>query len=357
MTVMIITRYICRQILQATLAVALILLVVVVLGRMLNYLSEASQGALDPDVLTLVLAYRTPDFLQLILPLALLLGILLALGRLYADNEMTVLTATGMSQGRLLGITALAATVVAVLVALLSLQLAPRGSRKVGELLEIQRNLSEFDLLVPGLFQTSADTGRTTYVERTVEGELQQVFIYDAADDRVIMAESAVPIENEEGERFVVFRNGSMSEGLGGSDGFTVTQYPELGFRLAPRNIGITPDVEEKSMTTGELLADGTPPRLAEWQWRLSLILLVPLLALLAVPLSKVSPRQGRFARLMPAILLYLLYLGLLLMCRDAVAKGTLPPVPGLWWVHVVFAATGALLCRGNAMPGRSRRG
>lgn len=354
---MIITRYICRQILQATLAVALILLVVVVLGRMLNYLSEASQGALDPDVLTLVLAYRTPDFLQLILPLALLLGILLALGRLYADNEMTVLAATGMSPRRLLGIAALAALFVAVGVALLSLQLAPRGSRKVGELLEIQRNLSEFDLLVPGLFQTMADTERTTYVERTVAGELQQVFIYDAPNDRVIMAESAVPIENDEGERFVVFRNGSMTEGLGGSEGFTVTQYPELGFRLAPRNIGITPDVEEKSMTIGELLADGTPPRLAEWQWRLSLILLVPLLALLAVPLSKVSPRQGRFARLVPAILLYMAYLGLLLLSRNAVAEGTLPALPGLWWVHVVFAVIGMLLFRSMAPSGGSRRG
>ena len=111
---MIITRYICRQILQATAAITLVLMVVVVLGRMLNYLARASQGELDPDLLALVLTYRLPDFLQLILPLALLLGILLALGRLYADSEMTVLIATGMSQHRLLGITAVAAVIVAI---------------------------------------------------------------------------------------------------------------------------------------------------------------------------------------------------------------------------------------------------
>ena len=62
---MIITRYICRQILQATAAITLVLMVVVVLGRMLNYLAQASQGQLDPDLLALVLTYRLPDFLQL----------------------------------------------------------------------------------------------------------------------------------------------------------------------------------------------------------------------------------------------------------------------------------------------------
>src|SRR5687768_10635355 len=102
MQAMIITRYINRQILQTTLALTLILLVVAVLGRLLNYLAQASRGELDPGVLMLLMSYRLPDFLQLILPLALLLGMLLALGRLYADNEMTVLVATGMSQRRLL---------------------------------------------------------------------------------------------------------------------------------------------------------------------------------------------------------------------------------------------------------------
>jgi len=354
---MIITRYICRQILQATAAIAMVLLVVVVLGRMLNYLAKASQGQLDPDLLAQVLTYRLPDFLQLILPLALLLGILLALGRLYADSEMTVLIATGMSQRRLLGIASVAALGVTVLVAVLSLQLAPRGSRKVGELLETQRNLSEFDLLVPGLFQTMSGAGRTTYAERIEGNQLQQVFMHDGVNGRVIMAESAVPIENDKGERFVVFRNGSMTQGLGSAQGYDLTRFDELGFRLPPRDLGITPDVEEMSMTTTELLADGTPSRLAELQWRLSLIVLVPLLALLAVPLSRVSPRQGRFAKLLPAIMLYMAYLGLLLLSRDAVAEAKLPTMPGMWLVHLLFLAVGFLLFTGRLPWLGGRRG
>src|SRR3546814_5551804 len=67
-------------------------------GRFIKYLAQAASGALDPGSLFLIMGFRLPGFLQLILPLGLFLGILLAYGRLYLDSEMTVLSATGMSQ-------------------------------------------------------------------------------------------------------------------------------------------------------------------------------------------------------------------------------------------------------------------
>lgn len=345
---MIITRYLCRQILSTTLAITLILLVVVVLGRMLNYLAEASQGQLDPDLLVLILTYRLPFFLQFILPLSLLLGILLALGRLYADSEMTVLAATGFSPRKLLGITILAAALVTATVALLSLTLAPLGSRTATRLLEQQENLSEFDLMVPGLFQNMPGGQRTTYAERINDGEMQKVFVHDGVNNRVIMANSAVPITGEDGGRFVLFRDGTLAQGMNSGKEYEVTSFEELGLRLAPRNLGIQPDVEERSMSSAELRAAGGPAQLAELQWRWSLIVLVPLLAVMAVPLSRVSPRQGRFAKLVPAILLYLLYVGLLQLSRDAVAEAKLSAVPGLWWVHLAFAVFAFMLFAGR---------
>ena len=108
---MIITRYLSKQILQTTAALSFILLVVAVLGRLLKYLAQASQGDLDPGVLFLLMSYRLPDFLQAILPIALLLGILLAYGRLYAESEMTVLVACGIGSRRLLQITLLSMVV------------------------------------------------------------------------------------------------------------------------------------------------------------------------------------------------------------------------------------------------------
>jgi lipopolysaccharide export system permease protein len=346
---MIITRYICRQIILATLALTLILLVVVMLGRLLNYLVAASQGELDPDVLALILAYRVPDFLQLILPLALLLGILLALGRLYAESELVVMHAAGMSPSRLLAIAGIASLLVMGAVGCCSLLLAPNGSKRVSELLEAQENLSEFDLLAPGLFQQLGNSGRTSYSESVEGEELQQVFMHDPETNRVIKAETAQTIQNSEGERFVLFKRGSITEGLNNGGDFALTVFEgELGLRLPPRKLSFKPDVEEKTLTTSELLTGATPAQNAELQWRFSLVIVVPVLVLLAIPLSRVSPRQGRFARLVPAILLYMLYLGLLLLSRDWLAEGRLPSMVGLLWVHILFAGLGLLLFTGR---------
>jgi lipopolysaccharide export system permease protein len=351
---MIIVRYLTRQILLTTAALTFILLVVAVLGRLLQYLAQASQGELDPGVLVLLMGYRLPDFLQLILPLALLLGILLAYGRMYADSEMTVLIACGLSRRRLLGITQMSGAGIALLVAFLAFYLTPSGLVNTATLLEAQKNLSEFDLLVPGLFQNIARGERTTYAEDITDNDMHRVFMHEAAGNRVIFAEVATSIEDETGERFVLFRNGTLTEGLAGSEEFAMTSFDELGVRLPQRVINFDVALEEQALSSRLLLEAGESVHLAELQWRISLVLLIPVLVLLAVPLSRVTPREGRFARLVPAIFLYIAYFGLLLICRDLVKAERLPPAIGLWWVHLLFAVLGWGLMTGRLarLPG-----
>ena len=79
----------------------------------------------------------------------------------------------------------------------------------------------------------------------------------------------------------------------------------------------------------------------AELQWRISLPILVFIVTLMAVPLSRVNPRQGRYLKLLPAILLYMAYLTILIAARGALEKGKLPMALGLWWVHALFLLIG----------------
>ena len=79
----------------------------------------------------------------------------------------------------------------------------------------------------------------------------------------------------------------------------------------------------------------------AELQWRIAIPLSLPFLVLIAVPLSAVDPRQGRFGRMLPALLLYLGYFLLLLASRRVMEDGKLPSYIGLWWVHVVMLLVG----------------
>jgi len=343
---MIISRYLTRQILQVTAATSFILLAVVVLGRFLKYLAQASQGEIDPGVLIVLMSYRIPEFIQLILPLALLLSILLAYGRMYADNEMTVLSACGLSRRRLLGITLISSTLVAITVRLLSLLLTPLGLVNTDSLLEAQKDLNEFDIMVPGLFQNISRGQRTTYSEAIEDEEMQNVFMHESSTGRVTVASTAVPSEDEEGARFVLFNDGSVAEN--DEQVYVLTLFGEMGVRIPAREISINESVEERSMATGALWRSREPAHLAELQWRISLILLIPILTLMAVPLSRVSPRQGRFAKLVPAVLLYIAYFGLLLVSRDLTASGDIPVMLGQWWVHVVFLLLGWLLFAGK---------
>lgn len=341
---MIIVRYLNKQILQVTAVITLLLLTVVVLGRFLKYLAQASRGVLDPSVLALLMSYRMPEFIQMILPLALLLGILLAYGRMYAENEMTVLVACGYSKRRLLGVTLISSTIVALIVGGLTLQVTPWGLVQTASLLESQKELNEFDIMVPGVFQGISRGSRTTYTESIEDNEMHNVFMYERANNRITVAETANLIESEEDGRFVLFGKGSLTQGVPGEEEYSVVNFSEFGIRIPKREINIEIPLEEMAMTTRELIGSSELSHIAELQWRISLIMLIPILSFLAVPLSKVSPRQGRFGKLAPAILIYICYFPLLLGCRDLVAEGSLSPLLGLWWVHGVFLALGLVL-------------
>lgn len=345
---MIILRYLTRQVTLIALSITFILLVIVVAGRMLRYLARAARGELDTSVLLLLTGYRLPEFIQLTIPLALMLGVLIAYGRMYAENEMTVLTACGLSRLRLLLITLIPTTIFAAIVAFLAFFVTPWGLMKADHLLETQEQLTEFDIVVPGIFQRLSGGERTTYTE-TVERELMQhVFMHESASDRVTFSATAVARESETGQRYILLERGSMLEGQPGSSVYNITRFNELGVRLPARELSLSLAVDEEALPTRALLAGSEPAHQAELQWRISLVLLFPILILLIIPLSRVSPREGRFARLVPAVMLYILYFGLLLAGRDMLASGSISPRIGLWWVHGLFLLLALLMFNGR---------
>ncbi|HAF91378.1 LPS export ABC transporter permease LptF [Pseudomonas sp. S5(2021)] len=351
---MIVFRYLSRELLITLSAVSAVLLVIIMSGRFIKYLAQAAQGLLDPGVLLLIMAFRLPGFLQLILPLGLFLGILLAYGRLYLDSEMTVLSATGMSQRRLVLYSMAPAALVAALVGWLSLGLAPQGIAQVDRILNQQDSLTEFDTLMPGRFQTLRDGSRVTYTrELSADGrELSGVFISEtttatrAAKDRgvsVLVAERGRQEVQDDGSRYLILENGYRYDGKPGQADYRKIQYDTYGVLLPRPEVSLELS-EREAMPTRELLGQDDVRLRSELQWRLSLPVLVFVVTLLAVPLARVNPRQGRFLKLLPAILLYMSYLALLIAARGALDKGRIPMALGLWWVHGVFLGIGLLM-------------
>jgi len=347
---LIVFRYLSREVLLTLSAVSAVLLVIIMSGRFIKYLAQAASGLLDPGSLFLIMGYRLPGFLQLILPLGLFLGILLSYGRLYLESEMTVLSATGMSQQRLFCMTLFPATLVALVVAWLSLSLAPQGANQFQLLLNKQDALTEFDTLEPGRFQALRDGTRVTYTESMSDDRvnlggvfISQKNISSNNKDRgisVLVAERGRQEIRPDGNRYLILDNGYRYDGSPGQADYRAIKYDEYGV-LLPKPEVSDEVTDRDAMPTRTLIGSDDIRMRAELQWRMSLPLLVFIVTLMAVPLSRVNPRQGRFLKLLPAILLYMAYLTILIAARGALDKGKIPAVFGLWWVHGIFLSIG----------------
>lgn len=356
----IVFRYLTRQVMISMLAVSGILLLVFMSGRFIKYLADAAQGELAGDVLFQIMAYRFPGFLELILPLGYFIGILLAYGRMYLESEMTVLFACGVSDRQVLKQTLIGSGLVMLAVGAMSLYVSPWGMEQVERIFNEQRKATEFEMLAPGRFQDLSSGERVTYTEALSDDkrQLQGVFIAEISRDKpgisIVSAEvGSQLVDSETGSRFLILEEGARYQGVPGQLDYQVTTFDAYGLKVLA---GDARDRElEEAVSTLELMASDRPEDRAMLHWRFSLPLIVPIVTLLAVRLSRVNPRQGRFFHLLPAMLVYILYLGLLIVARDALADGKVPEWIGMLWVHALFLALGLWLQFGPAWLHRRR--
>jgi lipopolysaccharide export system permease protein len=94
------------------------------------------------------------------------------------------------------------------------------------------------------------------------------------------------------------------------------------------------PELEPRAMQTAGLISSSDPVHVAELHWRIGVPLATLILALIAVPLSRSQPRQGRYGRLAIGLLVFIVYFNLLSAGKAWLEQGIVPGWVGLWWVH-----------------------
>ena len=339
-----ILRYLTRDILLHALAVSLVLFLVVFAGRFIRYLAEAAVGSLTGDVLLPIMLFKLPGFFEMILPLGLFIGILLSLGRLYAQSEMVVLKACGIGPGRLSVYVMVPAVIVMLAVAALSLHIAPEGSARAQVLLDNPRSAEGLHLLNEGRFRKQRRGDYVTYTERIDDdGLMHNIFVFERQPSvagevfTATFAESGeIVFEEDSGRRYLELRGGSRYRGEPG-----VLALDEITFSLYGELI---PESQNSLRRTGkvdaiatEVLWNSEDPRLqgALW-WRMSLPLMVPAIAIIALALSRTDARRGRYAKIGPAMVILLLYFLGLTQGRGAIEDAEGPAL--IIGVHAGFA-------------------
>lgn len=361
---MIIRRYISQQVLGSAAAVTLVLTVILMSGRVIKYFGMAADGRMDVKLLTAVLVYRLPSFLDLIVPLGLFIAVLLTFGRLYLDNEMSVLHASGVSRARIVGHLAFPIFVVMAFVAFTCFYVTPTGNAAAERLFAEQAQKNTFDLVRPGRFQP---IGRRTLYAAGISPDKQRLLgvrLFEQKDvdgkpaRHIMVAAEAGSTRRDAatGERYLVLENGVRYELQPGSAAYRELRFGRYELRL-PEPAAIEGVTKLGSYDTLRLLEekDRVPAVHGEWLWRLSMPLFVPVGALLAFALSRVNPRQGRYLKLLPAILLYLSYVVAVGAVRNAIDKGK-GAEAALWAVHAGYFLLALLMLGAEQLRLRLRQ-
>jgi lipopolysaccharide export system permease protein len=337
-------RYLLKEVINGWLAVTLFLWLILVSNRLVRYLGDAVSGEIPGNVIFKLIGLKMVWYLVHVVPFALALGVVLALGRLYRDNEMTVMSACGVGPWRiykpLLGF----GIVLALILTWLSLYVSPEVQGMSFKLEKLAKQQADLTVLGAGRFN-ELQKGRLTFYAEGLSADKQNmenlfIVLRSKKDQQklpqLLTARSAYrKVDDETGDSFLVLVEGYRYEGKPGEANYRIMKFREYGVRI---DLPGDPEVQEKQESTpsAALLGSSDPKDVAELQWRLAMPVSVIVLLLLAVPLCKSSPRQGRYGRLVVAILLFVIYYNLLATAKYWVGEGAGPAVIGLWWVPVL---------------------
>jgi lipopolysaccharide export system permease protein len=287
--------------------------------------------------------------LSVILPFGLYIAVLLAFGRLYKDSEMTALSACGVGPVRVIRTVLIVSIVCSMLVVVFSFWATPWAHEKVFQVREEAQAATPFATVSAGQFSSIGSGESVFYVEKLIgdRSRLEDVFIQSRGNDGrqdVFSARSGHQyIDPKTHARYLVLVDGYRYHGTPGSADFTIQQFKKSAIRLE-RQAVVSLSRTRWATSTLDLWRSKDLLDQAEFQSRFSMPLATLLLAVLAVLLSRTSPRQGRFAKLFIAVLVFITYYNTLGVAQSWVVRGEVPIQVGVWWVHICLLAVMATI-------------
>ncbi len=330
--------------------VASLLLIIIISGRFVSYLADAATGRFASDLVFSLILFKLPSFASLILPVGLFIGILLSYGQLYVDSEMVVIKACGISKKRLLAYIMGPAAAVMLVVGSITLWLAPLGNQYFIAAWQNPDNFSGLGTLLPGKFERISGNN-IIYMGgiNKDKTKAEDVFLFrteESGDVSLVRAKSGQLTALNAQKKVLDLRHGELFKGQLQSQEVSLSRFMQADYLIEQgREDSLSNnDIKDvEALSTLTLTSNFSGQYLVEFLWRISVILLVPISSIIAVSLSETSHRKGRYAKLLPAILLFMLYLGLMILAKNEGAKGGVTEYIILF-PHVVFLCISLIL-------------
>jgi lipopolysaccharide export system permease protein len=351
-------RYILREVVTAWLVVTGVLLVILLANQVAGVLERAAVNQYPKGVVLELIGLGALQNLSLLLPFGLLLGVVLAFGRLYHDSEMAAALACGIGPSNIyLPVGSLAVFVTAGL-AWLTLGLAPDAYSRALSLRNAATRAGQFAPIAAGKFRSFGGGNAVVYAQNVnKDGTLGNVFVEHNRGPtvEVALAQRARHSVSPDGSTHTItLYDGDRYEGQPGSPEFRIVHFAE---HTIPVQVPVVSDVVRnlEAQPSRALLESTDPNKRAELHWRVAMPVSCVVLTLLAVPLSRLRPRQGRYARVWVAVVIYFLYQNLINVGRSWISRGTVTEIVGLWWTHAAMLLLAVVVISGPAIVSHIR--
>ncbi len=333
-----IERYLLFQLVRPILGVFFVILAIVLAFFMSSYLADAVVDRLSVGAVAALTGLRLGLFLDVLIPASILLGLVIALGRLQSGYEMTAIAAAGLGRSTIVRAVVIVGLIGLIAVLLLSNVFRPWAYQKLyameGELVA-QVDLSRVE---PGRFEIG-DEQWVIFAEQRNGRVLENVLVHQRLPNyrNMLRAERLEQDDQGDGSIGLVFSGNVRSYRLQtGGDADLISHSEQLLVTFDP-----PPPVQRnrirRALTLSDLMTDPGALEWGELQWRTLSPISVLLLALTALAIGRINPRRGQAAKVVSASLLAAVYFALVGMLANRVDAGTMPIWPGLFWLPIAI--------------------
>jgi len=351
--------YIIREITSLFMLSIAVFTLILLLGRLIKLTDLVIARGVPLLDISLMIIYLMPSFLVFTIPMAFLLAVLLAFGRLSADNEITVLKASGISLMQLMPPVLLCSVFATLLTLAASTLGVPWGNSAFKRL--------SFEVLKQNVAVTIREKifwddipGIVLYTEHYDEEQhtLKGIIIHDGRDQRrpmtIFASDGKIGSAPNMDDICLVLSNGSI-HAAGKGDEYRLLNFGEYVMTVSGSGKGAAISRNETDMAIGELWQQidnpATTPttRLkmqAELHGRFAFPFASIVFAVLAIPFGLQNRRSGKSAGFATSIVILLAYYLMLSLLRTLAERGSIPPALALWLPNIIFLAAGGLLLR-----------
>jgi len=366
MRMRIIDRYVIREIIPPFLIALLVFTFILIIPFIIKLAEDMIAKGVPWAVLLQLMATLLPGVVALTIPMALLIGILVAMGRLSADREVVVLMACGVSPYRLLSPVLLVGVVCWGVASWLMLEAMPDGNqtfRDISNKIVMDRAEGEvrprvffedFPKLVLYVNEVPAGgTGWTDVLAADSRNPAEQV-IYLAKRGRMIIDRDAQTIQMvlEDGTRHRTNPTDPNAYEVARFESTLLSLDPEAVFpREGPARGDRELRIEELYAKAEEFRAQGQSPhnQFMEIHRKFSIPVACFVFALLGLALGASSRKDGKLAAFVLGIGVIFSYY-VVMYGGEALAKGFwLSPWLAVWLPNFILGAAGIALLASRA--------